>query len=434
MTSSADPPDSTFTDANCDGIDGVVAAGVFVSPSGVDTNPGTMAMPVLTITHAIMLAHASHGDVYVDHGTYAESLMLVDGVGVYGGYDRTVSRAGSIAGYWDRRADATTTIMGGATAVEATGIMMGATIDRLTIHAADGAAGQSSIVVWAHGSTGTLTVSASTLIAGAGASAAPSAVGMAGMNGGNGMTITAGTSPCSGPIGGTGGMGGSINSIGMAGTAGGAFAGPPMVAGGPGGMFGIPSGAPPFCTGATVTRGRPGRSARHDGRRRHERNPGHGNRIGRDGRIVGLGGRIGRHRRRARHWWRWRWRRRRKHRGLRGRRRRAAPVAAVAVADVPVVSAAAVTVAARRSACSRSTPSSSSRTTTSRPARAATAPTAAAVVRPVGPAGLARASTPARTAVAEATVVRALPVVAGATVAPVAADPRSASCTAGRAR
>ena len=48
---------NTFADSNCDGIDGQVMTGTFVSPAGNDGNPGTMAMPVLTIAHAIMIAH-----------------------------------------------------------------------------------------------------------------------------------------------------------------------------------------------------------------------------------------------------------------------------------------------------------------------------------------------------------------------------------------
>lgn len=234
-TSPTDEPDATFTDANCDGIDGDVANAIFVSTSGIDTNPGTMAMPVLTIMHAITLASAAGADVYVDRGAYAESLVLSDGVGIYGGYDRTVSRAGSIPGYWDRRADATTTINGGTTAVEANAITMGAVLDRLTIHAANATTpGTPSIGVWAHASTGTLRISATTIVAGNGAAGTAGMIGTDGANGGNaGAAPAAGASSC-GHAGGIGGpVGGAISAPGSMGTG--------ATGGGSGGPGGRPS-------------------------------------------------------------------------------------------------------------------------------------------------------------------------------------------------
>lgn len=62
--------------------------GIFVSPMGSDTNPGTKAAPMLTIGHAI----ASVGmltRVYVCEGTYAEDISFAppaDGISLYGGF------------------------------------------------------------------------------------------------------------------------------------------------------------------------------------------------------------------------------------------------------------------------------------------------------------------------------------------------------------
>ena len=82
-----DRPDLTFRDANCDGIDGVVADAVFVDGrDGDDTNAGTRALPLKTIGAGIAAAKAAGKDVYVSEGTYDESLELETDVGVYGGY------------------------------------------------------------------------------------------------------------------------------------------------------------------------------------------------------------------------------------------------------------------------------------------------------------------------------------------------------------
>ena len=96
-----DLPDMMFRDTNCDGIDGDVAIGIFVAPTfvgGNDANPGTMAMPVATIARGIELA-ASSGrvrmEVYVSAGTYMESVVLRNGVSIYGGYLATMGWARS---------------------------------------------------------------------------------------------------------------------------------------------------------------------------------------------------------------------------------------------------------------------------------------------------------------------------------------------------
>jgi len=84
--SSADDPDVPG-DADCDGIDGKVSAGLFVAKNGNDGNPGTLDEPLLTVQGGLdAAAAASLPNVYVATGVYSESISLVAGVNVYGGY------------------------------------------------------------------------------------------------------------------------------------------------------------------------------------------------------------------------------------------------------------------------------------------------------------------------------------------------------------
>ncbi len=85
--SATDLPDLGFGDANCDGIDGDVTRAIFVDAvSGNDGWPGTRAQPKRSIAAGIAAAAPSGFGVYVSQGTYAESVNLVSGVSLYGGY------------------------------------------------------------------------------------------------------------------------------------------------------------------------------------------------------------------------------------------------------------------------------------------------------------------------------------------------------------
>jgi hypothetical protein len=84
----ADDPDDTFTDDNCDGIDGDQSKAIFVAPSGNDSATGTMQQPVQSIGKAIELASAAKKAVYVCNATYSESISVTGtAVRIYGGYD-----------------------------------------------------------------------------------------------------------------------------------------------------------------------------------------------------------------------------------------------------------------------------------------------------------------------------------------------------------
>ena len=86
-----DLPDPTFTDNDCDGVDGNISAAVFVSVAGTNgATCGTMAAPCATITfgmaRAVTLARTQ---VYIAVGTYNETVQLTNGVSLYGGFAST---------------------------------------------------------------------------------------------------------------------------------------------------------------------------------------------------------------------------------------------------------------------------------------------------------------------------------------------------------
>ena len=96
FTSAVDEPDVAFTDANCDGMDGEVNNGIYVSATtGNDQNLGTMAAPKATIAAGLLAAQQQgKRDVYVAAGNYAGPLQLsgVTGKNLAGGYAPATTR------------------------------------------------------------------------------------------------------------------------------------------------------------------------------------------------------------------------------------------------------------------------------------------------------------------------------------------------------
>ena len=94
--STQDVPDATYTDDNCDGIDGDMTQGIFVSAaigSDITTCGLTYQAPCLTVGQGIARAVAeSRTFVYVQAGSYAEVVVLQAGVHVIGGYDSNWKR------------------------------------------------------------------------------------------------------------------------------------------------------------------------------------------------------------------------------------------------------------------------------------------------------------------------------------------------------
>ncbi|MFH1531484.1 MAG: hypothetical protein ABIK09_12220, partial [Pseudomonadota bacterium] len=86
LLSADDDPDAPG-DANCDGMDGVVTEGVFVAKDGSDAAAGTRSAPVLTIGQGLLAAQdLGLTNVYVATGVYVESVLLPEGLRLYGGY------------------------------------------------------------------------------------------------------------------------------------------------------------------------------------------------------------------------------------------------------------------------------------------------------------------------------------------------------------
>lgn len=169
-----DLPDESFTDSNCDGIDGDATDAIFVEPDGLDGEPGTREAPVRTIQHAVELATASgKSSVYLCNAEYAETVRLVgDSVSLYGGYD--------CAHDWKRTTDRA--IVHPATGVPLTveNVAESITVSHLSVRAPDTMEfGASSIALVALNSKGVV-VSHSEIVsgrAGPGSPAVPPALG-----------------------------------------------------------------------------------------------------------------------------------------------------------------------------------------------------------------------------------------------------------------
>jgi hypothetical protein len=104
-----DPPDDSFQDSDCDGVDGTVSAAVFVDPvAGQDTQPGTPEAPVRTLFQALRVAQSlGRHALYLAQGDYDEPEFELDTpVSLHGGYS-------GVEGGWKRSRDFLAHIRGG---------------------------------------------------------------------------------------------------------------------------------------------------------------------------------------------------------------------------------------------------------------------------------------------------------------------------------
>jgi hypothetical protein len=244
-TPGADLPDDAFTDSNCDGIDGDIAAAIFVAADGDDTAAGTLAAPVRTLGQAFTRATASmRTQIYVSAGTYTGQVTLVNGISIYGGYSRAAA--------WDRSTANVVTLennssnaQGQTFAVRGTNITSATTLDRLTLRAGGTAPGGSNYGLHCATCAG-LRVRNGDVRATAGGNGTSGVVGPAGAHGGNGIAGTNGNpdgnNPGQGGNGGnsscnrTGGRGGNGGNSGGSGQPG--SSGAPNTPGGTGGQVG----------------------------------------------------------------------------------------------------------------------------------------------------------------------------------------------------
>ena len=188
--SDEDEPDALGIDANCDGVDGIAARGVFVARTGSDASgDGSLGAPYATIQVGIDAAIPGTRDaVFVAAGVYDGSVALREGVSVYGGYGFDFSTRDILGNE--------TAIVGGTPtedavgAVNAAGIRGAVTVlAGFTIVGADAlAAGASSYAVHALDCTSALTLRDNRVRAGNGAA------GLAGGSGGDGAAAALGSS------------------------------------------------------------------------------------------------------------------------------------------------------------------------------------------------------------------------------------------------
>ncbi|MEW6432268.1 MAG: hypothetical protein AB1730_12245 [Myxococcota bacterium] len=217
FTSAVDLPDVNFTDANCDGMDGEVTNGIYVSPVGDDTYAGTMSQPKRSIAAAVAAAIAQNKrDVYVSAGSYSGPVTLsnVTGVNVAGGYAPGTTR-------WTRSPINSTIVVGGNPALSLTSV--NDSLLQFITFRADSATGQESNGNGKSSYGGQVRTSTNlrlelvTLVAGdgsPGAAGTPGTDGAAGGNGGPGLAGCTNDDPsfpylcntCTRPSGGGGGF------------------------------------------------------------------------------------------------------------------------------------------------------------------------------------------------------------------------------------
>lgn len=236
----SDLPDDSFSDSNCDGIDGDEADAVFVAASGSDSaSCGPMAQPCATIQWAVDRAVAvGAGNVYVASGTYSESVTLADGVSMFGGYDAGAGWSRDPGVHVSQITGVDGAIEGRALTLLAEAVSLPTVVADMTLvgpnatGALPGGQGRSSYVVVVRNSTGALEIRGNTIQAGSGApgsggidglsaAGSPSASGGIGqpaadlVSGCDDSTRGAGgagaTSPVAGAAGGAGGLGGTID-------------------------------------------------------------------------------------------------------------------------------------------------------------------------------------------------------------------------------
>jgi hypothetical protein len=221
--SPTDLPDPGFTDANCDGIDGEVARGVFVYIGGSDGNPGTLQQPVRSITRGLQIASGGgRNQVLVRTGVYSENqLVLKNAVGIFGNYGPS---------YTARTTSPTATEFrsGNPIAVLASGLTSTTEIQFLFINGGSTSSpGVSAYGIYAVGSPG-LRVTRSRVQAGSvGAGFNGSSPGGTGAGGGPGSLGQSGCEDstifcdsCSRPQGGNGGNSACVRTGGHGGSAG----------------------------------------------------------------------------------------------------------------------------------------------------------------------------------------------------------------------
>jgi len=197
-----DVPDPTFTDHDCDGVDGRVSNAVFVSVTGTNSaGCGTLADPCASITFGMaQAATAVKPHVYIAVGTYNEAVQLTNGVSLFGGYasnfaSRSLANRASITGSTQ---DLT---LGTRHSVIGAGLTQPISFDALVVQGANATgqlasgAGIHSVGILLRNSSATVTITQTDIFAGNGSAgldgvngtSAPSIAAQAGGSGGSAL-------------------------------------------------------------------------------------------------------------------------------------------------------------------------------------------------------------------------------------------------------
>ncbi|MFM7508799.1 MAG: putative metal-binding motif-containing protein, partial [Actinomycetota bacterium] len=225
----APDPAGDDIDSNCDGIDGVQSAAIFVnSTTGGDTSTcGVITEPCATIGQGLARAGAeSKTSVFVAGGTYAK-FSAVAGIEVRGGYGQNYQRGIAATGSTTATVNASfDAAAGGPVALIADGITTSTKIADLRLVGGTASAGQVATTVLVRNSTSALSLDSLQILGGTGgvgvngaagtsASSSPASSGQGGGNGSepggacNNSTSGGGGAGVGG--GGNGGSGGTVD-------------------------------------------------------------------------------------------------------------------------------------------------------------------------------------------------------------------------------
>ncbi len=177
-----------YVDRDCDRVDGVAARSLFVWAQST-SSLGTRAAPFRTIAEALAAFRpAVHTSILVAQGTYAEQVVLTDGVQLYGGYSADFTRRDIILfPTFIEAAEPTGTQPRGT--VNAEGLGSRTVISGFTIRGYDvnsrplpGVQAKNSYAVYVNGSAG-LVIQNNHVVGGRGGDGTPALPGIAGFNG-----------------------------------------------------------------------------------------------------------------------------------------------------------------------------------------------------------------------------------------------------------
>ncbi len=188
--SATDQPDPLGVDSNCDGVDGEFGNSIFVAKNGSDSNSGTTEdAPMLTIQAAMAKALVlSKRDIYVATGVYSQSLTILAGVKLYGGYSSDFTVRNKLLYETVIMGQAFTVAQPGAVNVlDQTGTPGSIVVDGFTIFGkSNNTLGGSSYAVYIRGTTNALVFSNNTIYAGNGGAGSAGTGGAVGTGGAGG--------------------------------------------------------------------------------------------------------------------------------------------------------------------------------------------------------------------------------------------------------